>query len=165
MAISQKVIKSNSQINNRYKTKVAPSEVVADWIMPCEGRISSPYGWRIHPTKKERIFHNGIDISVPIGTPVKAIADGIVVESRSANGYGYFVVLEHKINGKIYTSEYGHILRPKIEKRTIVKQGDVIAKSGNEGWSTGPHLHITIRIGQYQGKDRDPAKFITDLRY
>ena len=158
-------IKSNSQINNRYKTKVDPSEVVADWIMPCEGRISSPYGWRIHPIYKQRIHHNGIDISVPIGTPVKAIADGIVVESRRADGYGYFVVLEHKINGKIYTSEYGHILRPKIEKGTIVKQGDVIAKSGNEGHSNGPHLHLTIRIGQYQGKSDDPAKFINDLRY
>lgn len=133
--------------------------------MPCEGRISSPYGWRIHPIYKQRIHHNGIDISVPIGTPVKAIADGIVVESRSADGYGYFVVLEHKINGKIYTSEYGHILRPKIEKGTIVKQGNVIAKSGNEGHSNGPHLHLTIRIGKYQGKADDPAKFVSELRF
>ena len=133
--------------------------------MPCEGRISSPYGWRIHPIYKQRIHHNGIDISVPIGTPVKAIADGIVVKSGKSTGYGNSVVLEHNINGKIYTSEYGHILRPKIEKWTIVKQGDIIAKSGNEGDSKGPHLHITIRIGQYKGKADDPAKFINDLRY
>ena len=158
-------IKSNSQTSNRYKTQVKSSEIVANWIMPCEGRISSPYGMRIHPITNEKKHHNGVDIAVPIGTPVKAIANGIVVKSGKATGYGNSVVLEHNINGKIYTSEYGHILYPKIKKGNIVKQGDVIAKSGNEGTSKGPHLHLTIRIGKYQGKAEDPAKFITDLRY
>ena len=128
--------------------------------MPCEGRIVGFYN-----EKRKTHIHNGIDIAIPIGTPVKAIADGIVVKSGKSTGYGNSVVLEHNINGKIYTSEYGHILYPKIKRGTIEKQGDVIAKSGNEGHSYGPHLHLTIRIGKYQGKADDPAKFVSELRF
>ena len=55
------------------------------WIMPCKGRISSPYGWRVHPIYKTKKWHNGIDIAVSMGTPVVAPADGVVTQSGYEN--------------------------------------------------------------------------------
>ena len=76
------------------------------WIWPCHGKIVGEYG-----EPRTTHTHNGIDIAVPVGTPVKAIADGTVVEARSADGYGKFVVIEHSLYGQTITSEYGHISR------------------------------------------------------
>lgn len=71
------------------------------------------------------------------------------------------VVIDHgKINGTTVTSEYGHISSWEVSSGQYVKQGQVIAKSGNEGTSSGPHLHITIREGAYRGKAEDPSKYI-----
>ena len=130
----------------------------AKWIKPCEGKITSEYGWRIHPVHKKRIFHSGLDIAVPIGTPIKTIADGKIIATGKASGYGYWVLVDHgNINGKNVTSEYGHILDWTVQTGQIVKQGDVIAKSGNTGTSNGPHLHITIREN---GTHVDPKKYL-----
>ena len=76
-------------------------------------------------------------------------------------GYGKFVIIDHgNINGKNVTSEYGHITDWTVQTGQVVKQGDVIAKSGNEGKSSGSHLHITIREGIYRGKSVDPKDYI-----
>lgn len=126
------------------------------WIMPCEGKIVGYYG-EVRPTH----VHNGIDIAVPIGTPVKAIADGTVYAVGPAKGYGYWVVINHgKLNGTIVTSEYGHLASWNVKPGQRVKQGEIIAKSGNTGHSRGPHLHITIREGTYQGQAVSPDKYI-----
>lgn len=129
--------------------------------MPCNGHITSLYGMRTHPVYKTEIFHNGWDIGVPIGTPIVAIADGTVYYTGTADGYGKMVILDHgKINGTTVTSEYGHISSWNVSYGQTVKQGQVIAISGNEGTSSGPHLHLTIREGAYRGKAEDPKKFI-----
>lgn len=142
--------------------KVPPKEdEPTSWTMPCNGPITSQYGWRVHPIYKTEKFHNGWDIGVPIGTPVKAAADGKVYYAGRADGYGKMVVLDHgKINGTTVTSEYGHISSWSVSNGQYVKAGQVIAKSGNEGTSSGPHLHITIREGVYRGKAEDPDKYI-----
>lgn len=134
---------------------VAPTGVNPKWIWPCYGEIVGAYG-----EPRADHTHNGIDISVPIGTPIKAIADGKVVEARRADGYGKFVVIEHTVNGKPVTSEYGHISRWIVSPGQWVKQGTVIAYSGNEGYSEGPHCHLTIRQGKYQGKAVNPWLYI-----
>ena len=126
-----------------------------NWIMPCNGKIVGAYG-EPRPTH----IHNGIDIAVPVGTPIKAIADGKVVEARNADGYGKFVVIEHTINGQTMTSEYGHILNWVVSKGQFVKQGQIIAYSGNEGASDGPHCHLTIRVGSYRGRAVNPWDYI-----
>lgn len=132
-----------------------------NWIMPCKGRISSGYGKRKPPVPGASSWHNGWDIEVPIGTPVKAIADGKVIASGAAKGYGYWVAIDHGIiNGVQVTSEYGHISSWNVRYGQIIKQGDIIAKSGNAGYSSGPHLHITIREGRFQGTAVDPSKYI-----
>ena len=125
------------------------------WIWPCHGKIVGEYG-----EPRSTHTHNGIDIAVPVGTPVKAIADGTVVAARPADGYGKFVVIEHSLNGQIITSEYGHISKWIVSKNQIVKQGQIIAYSGNEGYSFGPHVHLTIRIGKYKGKAVNPWNYI-----
>lgn len=127
------------------------------WIMPCKGRITAPY-------KEQRLGykHEGIDIGVGIGTPIKAIADGTICAVGKAKGYGLWVAINHgKVNGKKVTSEYGHISRWVVKYGQRVKQGDIIAYSGNTGKSTGPHLHLTLREGAFQGKAVNPTKYIS----
>lgn len=108
-------------------------------------RISSDYGWRIHPTLKRKKLHTGVDFSVPVGTPVKAGQAGVVVYAGWMNGYGKLVVVKH--NNAISTI-YGHLssFAPGLKVGTKVRRGEVIAKSGNTGRSTGPHLHYEIRV-------------------
>lgn len=132
-----------------------------EWIKPCNGPITSGYGKRVSPVPGASTYHNGWDIGVPIGTPVNTIADGKVIASGPANGYGRWVVVDHGIiNGVRVTSEYGHLSSCNVSNGQTVKQGQIIAKSGNAGISSGPHLHITIREGAFPGKAQDPGKYI-----
>ena len=143
------------------KDKEMEAEKKTDWIMPVNGRISSEYGYRLAPTKGASENHNGWDVKVPIGTPIKAIADGKVCAVGPASGYGYWVAIDHgKINGKTVTSEYGHISKWLVKYGQVVKQGQIIAISGNTGRSTEPHLHLTLREGPFQGKAVPPSKYL-----
>lgn len=114
---------------------------------PVEGKITSEFGYRKAPTGGASINHSGIDIAVPTGTPIRAIADGKVIAANGGmRGYGNGVFIDHGlINGKLIVSEYGHLSQFLVKPGDKIKQGQVIAKSGNTGVSTGPHLHITIR--------------------
>lgn len=112
---------------------------------------------------KTRKYHSGWDIKVAIGTPIKAIADGKVYYSgdNDPKGYGRYIIIDHgKVNGKIVTSEYGHLSSRLVRTGQMVKQGQKIGLSGNTGKSTGPHLHITIREGQYKGKPVSPSNYL-----
>lgn len=146
------------------ETKIPQSQKTnnTQWIMPCTGKITSPFGWRVHPVYKTGKMHNGWDIAVPVGTPIKAVADGKVYYAGKADGYGKMVVIIHHIDGKIVTSEYGHISSWNVSSGQQIKQGQVVAKSGNEGVSSGPHLHLTIRKGPYRGTAVDPGEYIRD---
>ena len=114
---------------------------------PVEGKITSDFGYRKSPAQGASINHSGIDIAVPVGTPVKAIAEGKVIAANGGmRGYGNGVFIDHGyINGKRVVSEYGHLSGFSVKAGDKVKQGQVVAKSGNTGVSTGPHLHLTIR--------------------
>lgn len=126
------------------------------WIKPCNGPIVGQYG-----EQRSTHVHNGIDIAVPVGTPIKAVADGTVyyAGANDPKGYGQYVIITHKINGKIVTSEYGHLSSWNVHAGEQIKQGQIIAKSGNTGHSQGPHLHITIREGIYKGTPVNPNKY------
>ena len=126
------------------------------WIKPCNGPIVGKYG-----EPRSTHTHNGIDIAVPVGTPIKAVTDGTVIRNGKADGYGNWVVIDHgNINGVRVTSEYGHLSSWSVKIGQKVKKGEEIAKSGNTGYSQGPHLHITIRNGVFQGRAVDPAIYI-----
>lgn len=111
------------------------------FIWPVRGRISSGFGWRNHPIKKTRLFHNGIDIAVSTGTKIKAAAAGEVVYSGWMNGFGYTVIVDH---GRGVETLYGHNSRLLVRKGAYVHKGQDVALSGNTGLSTGPHLHFGV---------------------
>lgn len=118
------------------------------WPAPGYHRITSEYGYRIHPILKVKKLHTGIDIGVPTGGDIVAAADGTVILSQSQGGYGNTVIIDH--GGGISTL-YAHNSRLLVSKGTEVKRGDVISKAGSTGMSTGPHLHFEVRKnGVYQ---------------
>jgi len=111
-------------------------------------RISSTFGFRVHPISGYRKMHQGIDFAAGTGTPVIAPADGVVVEARRWGGYGNWLRIRHA-NG--LESGYGHLSRygSGIRAGQRVSQGQVVAYVGSTGASTGPHLHYEIwRNGQ-----------------
>jgi murein DD-endopeptidase MepM/ murein hydrolase activator NlpD len=112
------------------------------FIWPLHGSITSSFGKRRDPLTKSRRFHTGLDIGAPIGTSVKAAADGKVVFSGWKDGYGNVIILEHK-NG--YITVYAHNKRNLVREETEVKTGEEIALSGMTGSVTGAHLHFEVR--------------------
>lgn len=105
-------------------------------VFPTSGQFTSGYGARWGTT------HEGIDIADPIGTPVLAVMDGEVINAGPADGFGQWVRLRHD-DGSI--SVYGHVHTVDVAVGQRVNAGDQIATIGNEGHSTGPHLHFEIR--------------------
>ena len=106
------------------------------------GRISSSYGMRYHPILHRRVFHNGCDIPMPIGTPVYPSRSGVVTYSGWKGGYGNTVEIRHK-DGSI--TRYGHLSSLKVSVgQTVQKSRTLLGKVGSTGLSTGPHLHFEI---------------------
>ncbi len=131
------------------------------FIWPMTGVITAKFGWRIHPIYHKKMFHYGIDIAAPFGTPIKAAASGIVAYAGWFGGYGNTVILAHP-NG-FYTL-YAHLSKYVVREGQKVYQGQVIAYEGSTGWSTGPHLHFAIyrKVG---GKKEfvDPLKYLPPM--
>lgn len=112
------------------------------WPVPGYSRISSPYGYRIHPIFKTKKLHTGIDIPAPTGTAIKAGSNGKIIFAGWLGGYGKAVMVDH--GGGIVTL-YAHNSSTTVSVGTTVKRGDTIAKAGSTGNSTGPHLHFEVR--------------------
>ena len=112
---------------------------------PVRGWITSPYGYRRDPFTGRREFHEGVDIAAPIGAPIRAPADGVVVFVGRKPGYGKMVILDH---GYGYSTAYGHCSKILVRIGQRVKRGQIIAKVGNTGRSTAPHLHYEVRVGK-----------------
>lgn len=106
------------------------------------GRISAGFGWRIHPIYKTRKFHEGMDFTGTIGTPIYATGDGEIITAENERGYGKKIVIDH---GYGYRTVYAHLSAYNVKKRQKVKRGEVIGFLGNTGKSTGPHLHYEVR--------------------
>lgn len=112
------------------------------FIWPVDGSLTSPFGERDHVMGGSGTqFHAGIDLAVPIGSPVRAAQEGIVVFAGYNGAYGKVVKLDH-LNG--YSTLYAHNARILVHVGQTVKLGQVICLSGNTGRSTGPHLHFEV---------------------
>jgi murein DD-endopeptidase MepM/ murein hydrolase activator NlpD len=110
-------------------------------VWPVRGWVTSHYGWRRSPKGGGTRLHTGLDIAAPIGTPIIAPADGHVVFAAYHSAYGYLVVVDH---GYGITTKYAHTSRMLVEAGDRVMRGDLIARVGNTGRSTGPHLHFEV---------------------
>ena len=106
-------------------------------------RMTSGYGYRIHPIYKTRKMHYGMDFSAKTGTEIYATGDGVVSKvRRSKRGYGNYVKINH---GFGYETLYAHMSKYIVKKGQKVKSGEVIGYVGNTGISTAPHLHYEVR--------------------
>lgn len=124
------------------------------WPAPSYTRISSPYGYRIHPIYNTKKFHSGVDLAAPGGTNILAAENGKVISAGWNGGYGNCLVVDH--GGGISTL-YAHASRLLVSKGAYVTKGQVIAKVGTTGNSTGNHLHFEVLIN---GKTTDPMAYI-----
>lgn len=122
--------------------------------MPVSGPITSNFGGRKSPYGTVSEFHPGIDIAVSEGTPVRAAGKGVVSYAGWLSGYGNAVMINH---GYGITSVYGHNSQVLVKVGQAVNRGDIIAKSGSTGRSTGPHVHFEVRLN---GSPVDPMKYI-----
>jgi Rod binding domain-containing protein len=118
-----------------------PSVPLVPSVPSSAPRVSSPFGLRSDPINGETRFHKGIDIAVREGSTVYAPAAGKVVSVGEQSGYGLTVVVQHA-NG--YQSRYAHLSSANVQVGQTVAAGDVLAKSGNTGRSTGAHLHLEV---------------------
>ena len=126
------------------------ASAVGGLLAPIRGApITSLFGMRFHPILHITRLHAGIDFGAAVGSQVRAAADGVVESSGEAHGYGQRIVLKH---GGFETT-YNHLSEVRVDNGGRVRQGEVIALSGNSGLSTGPHLHFEYRV---EGVPGDP---------
>lgn len=115
-----------------------------------EHRITSRFGWRIHPLWGYRSYHTGIDLGAKYGEKIFASADGVVLDVAYMGAYGLAVVLDH---GHSISTVYAHMSRTRVAKGQTVKAGQEIGRVGCTGWCTGPHVHYEVRL---QAKPENP---------
>lgn len=133
---------------NREKLAATPS------IWPVNGNVTSGFGERTSPFGDGNELHPGIDIAINMGTPVVATADGQIVQSGPAGGYGNLVQIDH---GNGISTLYGHNSQLAVSVGQTVEKGQIIAYAGNTGKSTGPHVHYEVRENDTA---TDPWKYL-----
>lgn len=127
----------------------------AYWLVPCDyGRVSSPFGYRWHPTTGEWSMHKGVDLTAPKGTPIYASRSGYVTIADWGSTAGNYVTINHQDG---YSSVYMHMTHYVVEVGDYVKAGELIGYVGSTGRSTGPHLHFGI---SYYGEYVNPMDYI-----
>jgi murein DD-endopeptidase MepM/ murein hydrolase activator NlpD len=122
-------------------------------VLPTDGRLTTCFCMRWGQ------MHYGLDLAAPLGTPIYAAADGVVLKAGRASGFGNAVYIQDA-DGNVHI--YGHMRYYDVAAGDIVHAGDQIAKVGNEGHSTGPHLHYEIHRGGMEGRPMDPQDWLAE---
>lgn len=154
----QKIAGNQSSIsgNSNSDSSSTSNTVISNgsWPVPGYNRISSHFGYRIHPVLGTKKLHTGTDIPAPTGTPAVAVASGTVIYSGVQGSYGNTVMIRHD-NGLV--SLYAHNSSLVVKVGDKVKKGQVVTKIGTTGRSTGPHLHFEIRVN---GTPQNPLNYL-----
>jgi len=147
----QQIASTNQIVQNRAEAAAAAKKEAErpKFVRPSSGVITSGFGARWGTT------HYGLDFAGPIGTPISAAADGVVIEAGPASGFGLWVRIQHA-DGTI--TVYGHMQDFSVHEGEKVEAGEQIARTGNRGQSTGPHLHF--EVWQPGGKKIDPRPWL-----
>lgn len=126
------------------------------YVPPLSGpiRVTSKFGWRIHPKLKTKKKHEGIDLGAPSGTPVMASSSGTVTRASSLGGYGNVIFIKHPDG---LETRYAHLSQILVSVGSQVQTGQIIGKVGSTGLSTGPHLHFELRVN---GQATDPSAIV-----
>ncbi len=132
----------------------------ASLVTPMDSyRLSSPFGMRVHPITGAYSFHDGVDLASACGAPIRAAAQGLVVDYYWSGGYGNRLVVDNGlIDGHHIVTSYNHLSSAQVGAGDVVDQGQVIAKEGSTGDSTGCHLHFMVWS---DGQTMDPADYIS----
>ncbi|MBP1765320.1 MAG: envC 1 [Firmicutes bacterium] len=123
-------------------------------IWPLSGPITSPYGWRTHPIFGTARYHSGLDIGADYGDPILAADGGVVIYADWMGGYGNAVIIDH---GRGISTLYGHNSELLVSEGQRVGKGQVIARAGSTGYSTGPHCHFEVRVN---GSPTNPMDYL-----
>ena len=135
----------------------APLDTTVPICVPVQGRISSRFGYRVHPVTGEFGIHNGTDIAADEGTPIYAAFNGTVEETGYTSVRGNYIILSHGSNTQTIYLHCSEIVAPEGAN---VRSGEIIAKVGSTGRSTGPHLHFSIKV---DGKYCNPEWLLDDV--
>jgi len=146
----QQLLSTLSQQKSLLSSVPSVSPVPSGWI-------TSGYGIRISPFTGKRSIHRGLDIAGPIGTPIYAPADGVVIFSGVKDGFGNFIMIAHGLG---VVTRYGHNHQNTVAPGQKVRRGEQIATVGRTGRTTGPHLHYEVLVN---GRNQNPKKFILDM--
>jgi murein DD-endopeptidase MepM/ murein hydrolase activator NlpD len=123
-------------------------------LWPVHGLLASGFGVRVSPFTDTEVFHHGLDIDAPKGSPIRAAGAGKVVRCGFEPRYGNLVVIDH---GNGYRTIYAHLSKRMVELGDTVRRGDLIGKVGDSGRTTGPHLHYEVHVN---GLPVNPVRFL-----
>jgi len=136
-------------LEKRVKERLLPTTLPVK-----NAHFGSPFGTRVDPIAGMRARHEGIDFVAPVGTPIVAAADGVVVVAEFHPDFGNMIDIDH---GAGLISRYAHLSRLDVAAGRLIKRGDEVGAVGNTGRSTGPHLHFEVRM---LGVAQNPALFL-----
>ena len=154
LAISENIASMLRNMENSGGGAPAGQGGTGQFMWPCNGPITSYYGWRTHPIFGTTKYHSGMDIAVDSGTPIHAADSGTVVYSGWLGGYGNCVMIDH--GGGLVTL-YAHNSALNVGEGQYVSKGTVVAYAGSTGYSTGPHCHFEVRL---HGELTEPLNYL-----
>lgn len=144
----------------------AGSATLISPMTPGSYQLTSAFGGRTNPVTGMSEGHRGQDFGAPAGTPITAAADGTVVAAGPATGFGQWIVIDHQVDGRLVSTVYGHMWPAGVgvTEGERVRAGEVIARVGSNGQSTGPHLHFEVwRGGRLSGgQPVDPMPLLAE---
>ena len=154
LAISENIASMLRNMENSGGGAPAGQVGTGQFMWPCNGPITSYYGWRTHPIFGTTKYHSGMDIAVDSGTPIHAADSGTIVYSGWLGGYGNCVMIDH--GGGLVTL-YAHNSALNVGEGQYVSKGAVVAYAGSTGYSTGPHCHFEVRL---HGELTEPLNYL-----